>query len=154
MTAATATTATEPFRVRVQVRHSDIDRNGHVTTAAYLQYADHARWQLLDAAGTDVEGLAATGFGPVTLETRIRFHRELLAGGQVAVSCVFTWGEGRTGEVVQQLHRVGDGELVAEVESVGGVLDLARRRLVGSPAEFWRRHCARPELLGLPAAPD
>jgi acyl-CoA thioester hydrolase len=66
------------------------------------------------------------------------------------VSCAFDWGEGRTGTVAQQLHQVSDGELVAEVDSVGGVLDLARRRLVDSPARFWRRHCARPELLGLP----
>jgi acyl-CoA thioester hydrolase len=81
----TTGTTVEPFRVRVEVRHSDIDRNGHVTTAAYLQFADHARWRLLDAAGTDVEALLADGFGPVTLETRIRFHRELLQPGRRVV---------------------------------------------------------------------
>jgi acyl-CoA thioester hydrolase len=34
-----------PFRVRLEVRSYELDMQGHVTTAAYLQYADHARWK-------------------------------------------------------------------------------------------------------------
>jgi acyl-CoA thioester hydrolase len=144
-------TAPEPFRVRVEVRMSDLDVNGHVTTAAYLQFADHARWKLLQAAGVDLDALAGAGVGPVTLETTVRFRRELRAGGDVDVSCRFGWPGGRTGTVVQELRRADDGELAAEVHSVGGLLDLQRRKLVGEPAAFWARHATRPELLGLAA---
>lgn len=148
------TTATEPFRVRVEVRMSDLDTNGHVTTAAYLQYADHARWKLLQAAGIDLDALVAEGFGPVTLETTVRFRRELRIGTDVEVSCRFSWPGGRTGGVDQELRRATDGELVAEVRSVGGLLDLRRRKLVGAPEEFWLRHVDRPELLGPVVPPD
>src|SRR5690348_851196 len=66
-----------PFQVRLAVRSYELDTQGHVTTAAYLQYADHTRWKLLEAAGVDVEEMRRTGVGPVTLETTVRFVREL-----------------------------------------------------------------------------
>jgi acyl-CoA thioester hydrolase len=138
-----------PFQVRLEVRSYELDTQGHVTTAAYLQYADHARWKLLEAAGIDLEELRRRELGPVTLETTVRFLRELRLGHEVDVSCVFGWPGGRTGRVTQQLHRADDGSLVAELSSVGGLLDLAARRLVPDPGAVWRRLARRPELLGL-----
>jgi acyl-CoA thioester hydrolase len=137
------------FHVRMEVRAYELDTQGHVTTAAYLQYADHARWKLLEAAGVDLEELRGTGLGPVTLETTVRFVRELRLGHVVDVSCAFEWPGGRTGRVSQQLHRADDGCLVAELRSVGGVLDLATRKLVPEPAAVWRRLARCPEMLGL-----
>jgi acyl-CoA thioester hydrolase len=141
---------TGPFRVRVEVRVSDLDVNGHVTSTAYLQYADHARWKLLQAAGVDLDGLFGSGYGPVTLETTVKFRKELRMGTEVDVSCRFSWTGGRTGGVAQELRRAADGALVAEVVSVGGLLDLRERKLVGSPERFWLRHATHPELMDLP----
>lgn len=139
----------DPFQVRLEVRAYELDTQGHVTTAAYLQYADHARWKLLEAAGIDLEELRGTGLGPVTLETTVRFVNELRFGHTVDVSCVFAWPGGRTGRVTQQLHRADDGLLVAELRSVGGLLDLTTRKLVPAPEAVWHRLARRPELLGL-----
>jgi acyl-CoA thioester hydrolase len=138
-----------PFQVRLEVRAYELDTQGHVTTAAYLQYADHVRWKLLTAAGIDLEELRRAGLGPVTLETTVRFVRELRLGHEVDVSCSFDWPGGRTGRVAQQLHRADDGSLVAELSSVGGLLDLAARKLVPDPGAVWRRLARNPELLGL-----
>jgi acyl-CoA thioester hydrolase len=137
------------FQVRLEVRSYELDTQGHVTTAAYLQYADHARWKLLAAAGVDLEELRRSGIGPVTLETTVRFVRELRLGHEVDVSCVFEWPGGRTGRATQQLRRADDGGLVAELSSVGGILDLTARRLVPDPRAVWRRLARRPEMLGL-----
>jgi acyl-CoA thioester hydrolase len=142
---------TAPFRVRLEVRAYELDTQGHVTTAAYLQYADHARWKLLAAAGVDLEELRRSGLGPVTLETTVRFVRELRLGHAVGVSCVFEWPGGKTGHVAQQLHRTDDGGLVAELRSAGGLLDLTARKLVPEPGAVWRRLAANPALLGLAA---
>jgi acyl-CoA thioester hydrolase len=54
-----------------------------------------------------------------------------------------------TRRVNQQLRRVDDGSLVAELSSVGGLLDLTARRLVPEPGAVWRRLARRPEMLGL-----
>ncbi|MFI6600423.1 acyl-CoA thioesterase [Nonomuraea sp. NPDC050536] len=136
------------FSVRIEVRGYELDTQGHLNNAVYHQYGDHARWECLRAAGISVDDLLATGVGPVTLESTIRFHRELRAGDEVEVSCAFIWGEGRTLRVAQRFTRQ-DGELVAELTSVGGLLDLDERRLVDDPAGRWRALAGNPAVIGL-----
>jgi acyl-CoA thioester hydrolase len=77
----------EPFRVWISVRGYELDANGHVTRTAYLQYAEHARWEYSRAAGVEQADVYAAGIGPVTLEETIRYHRELRAGDELSVSC-------------------------------------------------------------------
>lgn len=139
----------EVFAVRIAVRGYEVDVNGHVAGTVLLQYGHHARWECLRAAGVDQAGLLERGISPVSLEERIRFHREVRAGEEVDVSCAYIWGDGgKTFRVEQQL-RHSDGNLVAEITNVGGLLDLAKRRLVGEPGKHWRSVASKPEVLGL-----
>jgi acyl-CoA thioester hydrolase len=138
----------ERFSVRVTVRSYEIDANGHVNGAVYLQYAEHARWELLRTGGVDQIRLRELGFGPVNLETVIRYHAELLYGDTVDVSCEIEWGTSKTFRVPQELRRA-DGTLVAEVNNVGGLLDLTTRRLVDHPGDQFRKVTGAPEILGL-----
>jgi acyl-CoA thioester hydrolase len=135
--------------IRVPVRSDDLDTNGHVRGSALVAYADHARWELVRAAGLSLERLTRAGLGPVNLETTIRFRRELRAGEAVDVTIAeHAYGEGKTSRLKQEL-RLADGTLVAEVTSVAGLLDLETRRLVSDLAVRWRALLDRPELLGL-----
>lgn len=136
------------FSVRIGVRGYELDTQGHLNNAVYQQYGDHARWECLRAAGISVDDLLATGVGPVTLENTIRFRKELLGGDEVDVTCEFSWGEGKTMRVTQRFTRQ-DGVVAAELTSVGGLLDLTRRRLVDNPADHWRALAEHPEVLGL-----
>ncbi|MFE3168683.1 acyl-CoA thioesterase [Streptomyces sp. NPDC059224] len=138
----------EPYSVRVTVRGYETDVQGHLNQAVYLNYAEHARWSLLQAAGITQAGLVGRGVGPVALETTIRYRRELLAGDEVDVTCVFEWGEGKTFRMVQSITKA-DGTLAAEVTAVGGLLDLKARRLVDRPAELFEQLASAPELFGL-----
>ncbi|GHF53478.1 acyl-CoA thioester hydrolase [Amycolatopsis bartoniae] len=138
----------DPFRTTLPVRSDDLDVNGHVRGDAYLTYGDHARWECLWAAGIDPAALAARGLGPVNLETTLRFRGELRAGQAVEVVTTFEWGPGKTSRVHQEL-RASTGAVAAEIESVSGLLDLGRRRLVPDPARYWRELAPHPELLGL-----
>jgi acyl-CoA thioester hydrolase len=138
----------DTFTLRLSVRGYEIDANGHVAASVLLQYGHHARWECLRAAGVDQAELRAAGIGPVSLEERIRFHSEVLAGDELDVSCNFIWGEGKTFRVEQELRRP-DGGLAAEVTNVGGLLDLAGRRLISDPAERWRSVATTPAVLGL-----
>ncbi len=136
------------FSVRISVRAYEIDSNGHVNAAVYLQYAEHCRWEFLLAAGIDHEALAGRGVGPVFLETVLRYRSELRYPDTVDVTCEMSWGSGKTFAVVQRLRRP-DGEPVAEVDSVGGLIDLSTRKLVEQPAEHYRAICRTPSVLGL-----
>ncbi|MEV1290200.1 acyl-CoA thioesterase [Micromonospora sp. NPDC049679] len=136
------------FRVRITVRGYELDTQGHVNQAVYLQYAEHARWECLRAAGVSQERLLATRVGPVALETTIRYRSELRGGDELDVTCAFVWSEGKTFRVVQELRRV-DGTLSAELIGVAGLLDLDERKLLSAPGEHFRSLATAPELLGL-----
>jgi len=138
----------EPFSVPVTVRGYETDSLGHLNQSVYLQYAEHARWELLQAAGVGQAELLAEGIAPVVLETTIRYLRELRAGEDVGVSCVFEWGEGKTFRVTQTITKA-DGTVSAEVASVGGLLDLKERRLAAQPREYFKQLTTDPGLFGL-----
>jgi acyl-CoA thioester hydrolase len=138
----------EPFRVRIAVRGYELDMNGHVNQAVYVQYAEHSRRSLVRAAGIADGGLREARVGPVVLETTIRFQRELREGDEIDVLCAFEWGGGKTFRAVQEMRRM-DGTVVAEVTAVLGMLDLEKRRLVPDPAGVMRSLASDPAMLGL-----
>ncbi|MEU6006065.1 acyl-CoA thioesterase [Streptomyces sp. NPDC047453] len=138
----------EPFSVRVTVRGYETDVQGHLNQAVYLNYAEHARWSLLQAAGISQAGLVSGGVGPVVLETTIRYLRELLAGDEVDVTCAFEWGGGQTFRILQTIRKA-DGTVAAEIDAVGGLLDLKARRLVPAPHDRFKQLATEPGLFGM-----
>jgi acyl-CoA thioester hydrolase len=138
----------EPFSVPVTVRGYETDTLGHLNQSVYLQYSEHARWSMLQAAGVGQAELLAQGIGPVVLETTIRYVRELRAGEEIEVTCAFEWGEGKTFRIAQTITKA-DGTVSAEVSSVGGLLDLKKRRLVAQPREYFKQLTTDPGLFGL-----
>ncbi|MFK0294109.1 acyl-CoA thioesterase [Streptomyces sp. NPDC090442] len=141
-----------PFTVPITVRGYETDSQGHLNQSVYLQYAEHARWSALQAAGVPQSTLVARGIGPVTLETTIRYRRELRAGDEVEVSCAFVWRGGRTSGktfVIEQRVRRADGTLSAEISAVCGLLDLTERHLVADPRAALRELATNPGVLGL-----
>ncbi|WTE58264.1 acyl-CoA thioesterase [Streptomyces sp. NBC_01617] len=116
------------FFVDVTVRGYELDTQGHLNRAVYPQYAEHARWSLLRAAGLPQEKLLAGGVGPVALEVTVKFLRELRDDERARVTCQFVYGSEKTFEVVRKVIKE-DGTVAAEVTGVAGMLDLAARRL-------------------------
>ncbi|GHE01129.1 thioesterase [Streptomyces alanosinicus] len=131
----------------VTVRGYETDVQGHLNQAVYINYAEHARWTLLKAAGLTQAELIGQGVGPVTLETTIRYRHELLAGDEADVTCGFEWGEGKTFRIVQEVRRA-DGTVAAEIVAVCGLLDLKQRKLVPDPGKAFRELAADPGLFG------
>jgi acyl-CoA thioester hydrolase len=136
------------FTVRIVVRGYELDTQGHLNSAVYHQYGEHARWECLKAAGIPTDELLASGAGPVQLEATIKFFHELRGGDEVDVSCVFVWGEGKTFRLDQDYVRA-DGTHCAALTSVAGLLDLEKRRLIPDPGAHLRGLAADPSILGL-----
>ncbi|MFF9018975.1 acyl-CoA thioesterase [Streptomyces eurythermus] len=138
----------EPFSVRVTVRGYETDTQGHLNQSVYLNYAEHARWSLLQAAGISQARLVGRGVGPVALETTIGFRRELLAGDEVDVTCAFEWGDGKTFRIRQEIRKT-DGTLAAEITAVGGIMNLTERKLVADPRAVLKELATDPGVFGL-----
>ncbi|MFJ3102934.1 acyl-CoA thioesterase [Streptomyces sp. NPDC086835] len=134
------------FFADVTVRGYELDTQGHLNQAVYLQYAEHARWELLRAAGLPQEKLLASGVGPVALEVTVKFLRELRGGDQVRVTCRFVYSEGKTFAVEQQIVK-DDGTIAAEISGVAGMLDLSTRRLIADPRAHLAALADNPDLL-------
>ncbi|MGH3660825.1 MAG: acyl-CoA thioesterase [Micromonosporaceae bacterium] len=139
---------TTPYRAHITVRGYELDTQGHLNQAVYLQYAEHARWEMLRAAGISQDKLIASGVGPVALEVTIRYLKELRSGDEIDVSCGFEWGDGKTFRLTQEFQ-LADGVPAARLTGVAGVLDLQTRRLVADPRVPFRALASSPELLGL-----
>jgi acyl-CoA thioester hydrolase len=138
----------DAFGLRIRVRGYELDAQGHLNQAVYSQYAEHARWECLRAAGVSQDDLAARGLGPAMLKTTVRFLRELRAGDEVDVSCAFEWRDGKLIELVQEF-RLPDTTRVAKLVGTMGLIDLETRKLVADPRGCFRELAAAPEVLGL-----
>jgi acyl-CoA thioester hydrolase len=136
------------FSVPITVRGYELDTQGHLNQAVYLQYSEHARWEVLRAAGIRQNDMVAGGIGPVVLEANIKYLRELRGGEEVAVTCEFGWAEGKVFQIKQQIVK-GDGTVCAEIVLVGGILDLRARKLVPDPVAALRAIASDPALLGI-----
>ncbi|NEW37986.1 acyl-CoA thioesterase [Nocardia cyriacigeorgica] len=136
------------FSVPVVVRGYELDTQGHLNQAVYLQYAEHARWELLRAAGVAQDKLIASGVGPVVLEQNIKYLRELRGGDEVEITCEFEWQDGKVFTMRQQIRKL-DGTVSAEFRVTGGLLDLTARKLVADPRDRFRALADRADLLGI-----
>lgn len=139
---------TEPFQLRIVVRGYEVDGQGHLNQAVYLQYCEHLRWESMRAAGISQEKLMATRIGPAVLENTMRFRHELRGGDEVDVTCQWLWGEGKTFRVEQEIRRA-DGVLACELSSVAGLIDLDKRKMIANPAEHFAGLAEHPEIMNL-----
>lgn len=136
------------FSVPVIVRGYETDTQGHLNQSVYLQYAEHARWSIMQAAGIRQAEMVQKRIGPVALDTTIRFRRELVAGDEVDVTCVFEWTDGKIFRIKQTITKT-DGTLAAEVEATGGIMDLTARKLLPDAGAALRELATSPEVIGL-----
>lgn len=136
------------FSVRVRVRGYELDMNGHVNQAVYMQYGEHARWECLRAAGVTAEAQTTAGVGMIVLELTVRFLSELRDGDELDVTCTYGPKGGKTFTVHHDLRRTRDDVLAAEITGVGGMLDLETRRLVPDPISRMKALATAPDVLG------
>ncbi|MEY9893519.1 acyl-CoA thioester hydrolase [Catenulispora sp. MAP12-49] len=136
------------FSVPITVRGYELDTQGHLNQAVYVQYSEHARWELLAAAGIQQNAMVAGGIGPVALEVNVKYLRELRGGERVDVTCEFAWAEGKVFQLKQQIIKT-DGTVCADIVVTGGIMDLKARKLVPNPAERLAALAVDPSVLGI-----
>jgi len=139
-----------PFAIRLFARWPDLDFNQHMRNAAYLGASDDCRLRFLAERGCGVDVLQRLRIGPVVLEDRLVYRKELalLETFQVDLAMVALTGDARRMKLRNTFRRDRDGAHVATVESVVIWLDLEARRPVVPPGDL-----AAP-WFGLARTPD
>jgi thioesterase-3 len=128
------------------IREQHLDTFGHVNNAAYLQILEEARWDLITHNGYGLDEVHRLKIGPVVLEARLRFKRELRNRQRVTIR---TWIESYSGKVAKlEQHILDDaGNVCCEAGFTIGLLDLAARKLIPATPEWLAALGLRPEDL-------
>lgn len=124
------------FAITIPVRVYELDTQGHLNSAVFLQYAEHARWEHLAANGITIDGLHGMGAGPLFLESTIRCLAEVRAADALTVTVAYEFSDAHPKTfVIEQTFCRTDGVQAATLSSRCGLLDLTTRRLVRDPRE-------------------
>jgi acyl-CoA thioester hydrolase len=76
----------EPYSRTFEIRWSDLDANGHVNYAAYIDAAGDLRYTFFTSHGFPPERFAELGIGPVYTSLHADFFREVRMGEWVTIT--------------------------------------------------------------------
>jgi acyl-CoA thioester hydrolase len=127
-----------PFSIQLFARWPDMDFNQHMRNAAYLGAAEDCRLHFLAEKGFGADELRRRRIGPVVLEDRIVYKKEiaLLEPFRVELAMVASTRDARRIKLRNTIVRERDRALAATVESVALWLDLEARRPVAPPEDL------------------
>jgi acyl-CoA thioester hydrolase len=117
---------------------SDMDFNGHMRNTAYLDKASDVRMMFFAAHGFAMNDFAHMRIGPVVMKDEAEYFKEvhMLEEIKVLLLAAGMSEDGSRFKIRNEFYR-HDGKLAARINSTGGWLDLARRRLIAPPAKLF-----------------
>jgi acyl-CoA thioester hydrolase len=126
----------EAFEKVFEVRWGDVDFNGHLRNASYVEYANHARVAFFQEVGFPVSRMVRAGMGPVLLSEQIEYRNEAFLGESLTVlwQIVAMSADGARYRIFHRfLHP--DGRTAATLTASGAWMDIRRRKLISPPPE-------------------
>ncbi len=119
----------DPYTHAYQVRQSDLDSNGHVNYAAYIDAAANVRYAFFAEHGFPPERFSGLGQGPIYTSLHAQFLREVRLGETITIAYSITGLSPRGGR--WQVHHdilKDTGKKAVSLDIEGALLDLATRR--------------------------
>lgn len=125
------------YQKSYEVSLSEIDFNGHLRSARYLEYSANVRYSHLVDHGWDLGKIAKLGIGAISLTDEVLYRKELVLGELVtAVYQVsgYSADGSRWRANVDILKR--DGTVAATITTTGAWLGLRSRKIEAPPSEL------------------
>ena len=101
------------FKLPLQVRDYEVDAEGIVNNAVYLNYMEHTRHEFCRQAGLTFREMHAQGLDPVATRIEIDYKRPLGLGDEM-VSCLNLERRGPLFIFNQEIYNSSTGELAAK----------------------------------------
>ncbi len=124
------------FTQRWLVRTYEVDENGHVNNAVYLQWAEQLTAEHAEAIGFGREWCLARGCAWLVRRHEITYHLPARRADEISLTVRVLGIGGVRGRRHTALRRVADGALLAEVTSEWVWVTLADGRPTRVPAEL------------------
>ncbi|HVM71840.1 MAG TPA: acyl-CoA thioesterase [Anaerolineales bacterium] len=127
----------EAYSGKYEIRWSDLDANGHVNYAAYIDAAGDLRYRFFTEQGFPPERFTQLGIGPVYTALQARFLREVRMGETITISYALS-GLSPSGAAWKVRHDIfkANGKKAVSIDLEGTILDLSTRRPVIPTAEL------------------
>lgn len=123
-----------PFLRRFLVGWGMVDANGHMRNTAYLDAAADVRLAFLESRGFDRRRLEEVHLGPVALEERIAYRREMRLRDPFDVTLELAWLAAEGNRLrLRSRFLLPDGTEGAVLTSEVAWMDLRSRRLSAVP---------------------
>ncbi|CAH1206226.1 Long-chain acyl-CoA thioesterase FadM [Paenibacillus allorhizoplanae] len=120
-------------KLAIIVRSTEIDVNGHVNNAKYLEYLEWGREEWYETCELSYKTFGALGIQTVTVNININYRKECKQGEHLTVSCR-PEKIGNTSYILQQEIRNEQGELCADALVTSVTMDSLTRKSREAPA--------------------
>jgi acyl-CoA thioester hydrolase len=125
------------YSVNYEIKPSDIDSNGHVNYAVYIDAAGHLRYRFFAEHGFPPERFVQLGIGPIYTDIHARFLREVLLGETMTITYSLSGlsPQGARWKVHHDFIK-SNGKKAVSLDLVGAILDLTARKPVPPTPEL------------------
>jgi thioesterase-3 len=125
----------DSVNLEIVVRSTEIDVNGHVNNAKYLEYLEWGREEWYERSGLAYETFLAMGIQTVTVNININYRRECRQGDRLTIT---TEAEraGRTSYILKQVIVNQAGERCADALVTCVTMDVKTRTSRQIPDEL------------------
>lgn len=124
------------FEYLTMIRELHLDSFGHVNNAVYAQLFEEARWDFITKNNFGLDRIKELQVGPVILDMKIRFKRELLNREMVTIKSRTIALVSPKIMVLEQVMYKADGKIASEAEFTVGFFDMRARKLVDASPEW------------------
>ncbi|WDL97380.1 acyl-CoA thioesterase [Alicyclobacillus sp. ALC3] len=118
--------------IEIQVRSTEIDVNGHVNNAKYLEYLEWGREDWFEANGLDYDTLKSQGAVTVTAKVTANYRREAVQNDRLRVQTSLLSVGNSSFRMSQEITNQ-QGQLVLDAEFVIVTVDPATHTSVRVP---------------------
>ena len=122
-----------------EIRWSDLDANGHVNYAAYIDAAGDLRYRFFTEHGFPPEKFGQLSIGPIFTAIDARFLREVRIGETIKITYFLTGlsPEGRRWKVHHDFFK-SNGKNAVSLDLEGAILDLNKRKPMPPTLELFQ----------------
>lgn len=114
-----------------------IDGNDHMNVGYYLLAFDAGFDTTYDAVGMGYDLIKTHGFSTMTVDTHVSYHRELLLGAPLRITCQLVDCDPKRAHWIQAMYHAEEGYLAATAEWLIMSIDMNKRRVAAMPDEIY-----------------
>ncbi len=118
------------FEYEVLIREFHLDSFGHVNNAVYVQLYEEARWDFITKNGFGLDFIQKNQVGPVILDLKVRFKRELKNRDLVKITSKTVSIMSSKIMVIEQAILNADGKVASDATFTVGFFDMKERKLI------------------------